>query len=126
MIARRIASRVSTLASSRSCGHSVTITAASAPVTVSSGESQNVTPWRMSLASATGSHARTSAPSASSRDASTIEGASRMSSVFGLNASPRSATVFPRSDPRCFLSLLITRRFCSSLTSITAFSSWKW
>ncbi len=29
-------------------------------------------------------------------------GASRMSSVFGLNASPRSATRLPRSEPRCF------------------------
>ena len=45
--------------------------------------------------SATGSQPRTSAPSASRRPASTIDGASRMSSVFGLNASPSSATFLP-------------------------------
>ena len=43
--------------------------------------------------SATGSQARTSAPSASRREARTIDGASRMSSVSGLKASPSSATV---------------------------------
>ena len=84
------------------------------------------TPFGSFAPSATGSQARTSAPSASSRDASTIDGASRMSSVFALNASPSSATVLPRSGPRWRVSLPITRRFCSSLTSITAESSWKW
>ena len=49
-----------------------------------------------------------------------------MSSVFGLNASPSSATVLPRSGPTCRFSFPITRRFCSSFTSITAESSWKW
>ena len=49
-----------------------------------------------------------------------------MSSVFALKASPSSVTRLPTSDPRCFWSLPITRRFCSSLTSITAVSSWKW
>ena len=49
-----------------------------------------------------------------------------MSSVFGLKARPSSATSLPTSDPRCFWSLDMTRRFCSSLTSITALSSWKW
>src|SRR5213076_2038577 len=53
-------------------------------------------------------------------------GASRRSSVFGLNASPSRAIVFPRSLPRCFSSFPTTRRFWSSFTSITAFSSWKW
>ena len=48
-----------------------------------------------------------------------------MSSVLGLNASPSSATRLPTSDPRCFESFEITRRFCSSLTSITEVSSWK-
>jgi hypothetical protein len=49
-----------------------------------------------------------------------------MSSVFALNASPSSVTVVPTSDPRCFCSFAITRRFWSSLTSMTAVSSWKW
>ena len=34
-----------------------------------------------------------------------------MSSVLGLNASPSSATRLPTSEPRCFWSLPITRRF---------------
>ena len=38
-------------------------------------------------------------------DASTSDGASRMSSVSGLNASPSSATFLPRSEPRCFCEL---------------------
>ena len=49
-----------------------------------------------------------------------------MSSVFGLKANPSSAMRLPTRPPRCFWSLAITRRFCSSLTSITAVSSWKW
>src|SRR5581483_2200275 len=61
-----IASRTSSQASSRSSGHSVTTTAASAPRTASSTVSQSSTPWRSS-GRATGSQARTSAPSASSR-----------------------------------------------------------
>jgi hypothetical protein len=36
-----------------------------------------------------------------------------MSSVSGLNASPSSAIFLPTSEPRCFCSLLMTRRFCS-------------
>ena len=63
------------------------------------------TPAGSARPSATGSQPRTSAPSASSRPASTIDGASRMSSVFGLNASPSSATVFPRSEPEMTLEL---------------------
>ncbi len=118
-----IASRASAEASDRSSSHSVTITAASAPVTASRADSQKVTPCRRRRASATGSQARTSAPSARSREASTSEGASRRSSVFGLNASPSRAIVFPLSLPRCFSSFPITRRFCSSFTSMTAFSS---
>ena len=49
-----------------------------------------------------------------------------MSSVLGLNASPSSPISLPTSVPRCFSSFDITRRFCSSLTSMTALSSWKW
>jgi hypothetical protein len=49
-----------------------------------------------------------------------------MSSVFGLNASPRQRDSLPTSEPEVLLELAITRRFCSSLTSMTALSSWKW
>ena len=49
-----------------------------------------------------------------------------MSSVSGLNASPSMPTRSPASSPRCSFSLPTTRRFCSSLTSMTALSSWKW
>ena len=49
-----------------------------------------------------------------------------MSSVSGLKARPRIAIRFPSSEPRCLLSFAITRRFCSSFTSITELSSWKW
>ena len=111
--------------SSRSSGHSVTITAASAPSSASSAEPATATPSSCALPSATGSHALTSAPSAWSRPARTRLGASRMSSVPGLKASPRSAIFLPRSEPRRRSSFPITRRFWSSLTSITAFRSWK-
>src|SRR5207249_2386768 len=73
-----------------------------------------------------GGRARPSPASATGRVASTIDGASRMSSVSGLNASPSRATFLPRSEPRWRFSFPITRRFCSSFTSITAESSWKW
>ena len=43
--------------------------------------------------------------SACSRAASTSEEAPRMSSVFGLNASPSSATRLPTRPPRCLLQL---------------------
>ena len=114
--------------SSANSGHSVTSTTASAPSMACSAESEKSTPDMSPRAasSATGSYARTRAPSACSRPASTSEEASRMSSVLGLNASPSSAISLPTSEPRCFWSLEITRRFWSSLTSITAVRSWKW
>ena len=121
-----IASRVSGLARPRSSDHSVTITAASAPRTASATESTIRTARGRTAPSATGSQPRTSAFSAIRRFASTIDGASRMSSVFGLNASPSRAIFLPRSEPRWRVSLPITRRFCSSFTSITDESSWKW
>src|SRR3954447_7185517 len=113
---------------SANSGHSVTSTTASAPSTAPAALSEKRTP-RISLRaspSATGSYARTRAPAACSREESTSEEASRMSSVFGLNASPSSAISLSTSRPRCFSSLAITRRFCSSLTSMTELSSWKW
>ena len=123
LLIRLAASRQS---SSASCDHSVTSTAASAPSSASSGSAQIVARGSAAAPSATGSQARTSAPSATSRPASTRLGASRTSSVFGLKASPSSVTVLPRRLPRWCCSFPITRRFCSSLTSITAFRSWKW
>ena len=113
--------------SSPNSGHSVTSTTASAPSTASADDALKSTPW-ISLrasASATGSYARTRAPAAFSRADSTSDDASRMSSVFGLNASPSRAISFPTSEPRCLCSFAITRRFWSSLTSMTEFRSWK-
>ena len=49
-----------------------------------------------------------------------------MSSVSGLKARPSRATRLPTSESRCFESFAITRRFCSSFTSITELRSWKW
>ena len=114
--------------SSPNSGHSVTSTAASAPSSASSADSQMRAPPSIpsALAAATGSYTRTLAPSPWSRPASTRLVASRMSSVSGLKATPSSAISLPTSEPRCFWSLPIVRRFWSSLTSITEVSSWKW
>ena len=49
-----------------------------------------------------------------------------MSSVLALKASPSRPISLPTSEPRCFWSFPIVRRFCSSFTSMTAVSSWKW
>src|SRR5215211_5388439 len=124
----RMASRISRVASSRSSSHSVTMTAASAPVTASSSVDRRSIPRMIARASssATGSQPRTSAPSARRRGARMRLGASRRSFVFGLKARPRMAIVFPRRPPRCFLSFPMTRRFWSSFTSMTAVRSWKW
>ena len=121
----RIRSAAAAQSSSRSSGHSVTTTAASAPSSASSAVFAISTPCRCASPFATGSHAVTSAPSERSRPARTRLGASRMSSVPGLNASPRSAIRFPRSGPSRRSSFPMTRRFCSSFTSMTAFRSWK-
>ena len=54
----------------------------------------------------------------------TRDGASRMSSVFGLNASPQSAIVRPaRSAPSRATILSTSTCFCASLTSSTAAST---
>ena len=51
-----------------------------------------------------------------------IAGASRMSSVRGLNASPQTAIVFPFTElPKCAASSSTSRSFCASLTASTAF-----
>ena len=49
-----------------------------------------------------------------------MAGASRMSSVFGLNARPQTAMVLPFSDAEVRLHLLHEHRFCNSLTDSTA------
>ena len=48
-----------------------------------------------------------------------IAGASRMSSVFGLNASPHTAMVFPASEPKCFVAFSTSQRFWRSFTRST-------
>ena len=78
--------------------------AASAPAAAASIVSAISTPCR-SRPSTIGSQALTSAPSASSRPARTRLGASRMSSVCGLKASPSSATFRSRSEPRWLVQL---------------------
>ncbi len=54
-----------------------------------------------------------------------IAGASRMSSVRGLNDSPHTAIVLFFSEPKCVSSFEMKRTFCASLTRSTAFSVWK-
>src|ERR1051325_3868957 len=50
-----------------------------------------------------------------------IDGASRMSSVFGLKASPQTATILPFSDPpKCVSIFFTSTRFWYSLTASTA------
>ena len=101
----RIVPRSSAHGRSRSSGHSVTTTAASAPRSASAAVSANSTPRSVARASATGSQATTSAPSASRRAVSTRLGASRRSSVSGLNARPSSATRLPRERAEVLLEL---------------------
>jgi hypothetical protein len=47
-----------------------------------------------------------------------IEGDSRMSSVFCLNARPSIAIVFSESEPRTFCIFFAARSFCFSFVSI--------
>ncbi len=70
---------------------------------------------------ASGSVPTTFAPAASSPSAITIAGASRTSSVRGLNASPHNANVRPvRSAPKRAFTRWTRSCFCSSLTASTA------
>ena len=125
---RRIEARTSSRTIACSSGHSVTITAASAPRIASNGVRHSSTArGSTGAASATGSQPRTWAPSATRRFAITIDGASRMSSVFGLNARPEQRDRRPPQRPEVAARASpTTRRFCSSFTSITAVRSWKW
>ena len=62
------------------------------------------------------------APFASSISMIGIAGASRMSSVFGLNARPHTAMVLPFSElPKCASIFFTSTRFWYSLTASTAF-----
>ncbi len=73
---------------------------------------------------ATGSCTRSDAPRETSSRASTRDGASRMSSVLGLNARPQIAKVRPlRSSPKRRTTLSPSTRFCASLTASTASST---
>ena len=70
---------------------------------------------------ATGSNAVTVAPRASSPSMITRLGASRMSSVLGLKASPQSAMRRPeRSSPKRRTIFATRTPFCRSLASSTA------
>jgi hypothetical protein len=69
---------------------------------------------------ASGSYASTLAPAERSDSMSGIAGASRMSSVRGLNASPHTPRVFPFSEPKCLRILPNSRVFCAALTDSTA------
>ena len=69
---------------------------------------------------ATGSKARTLAPSPISVSTMGIDADSRMSSVSGLNERPSTATVLPaRSSPRAVRTLSTARTFMRSLTATT-------
>ncbi|MNT86575.1 hypothetical protein D3C72_2268780 [compost metagenome] len=77
---------------------------ASAPESTDSGvpmsisfDSSGYSCWVSCMAS--GSNARTLAPAAHKDSSNTRLGASRMSSVFGLNARPHTAKVLPRKSP---------------------------
>src|SRR5207302_997868 len=64
---------------------------------------------RRAVGPASGSYARTCAPSSSSRSTIVMAGASRMSSVRGLKARPHSAMVRPLRSPK-YASILDTNR----------------
>ena len=49
-----------------------------------------------------------------------IAGASRMSSVRGLNARPQTAIVLPFRSPKCCCIFATSRAFCRSFTASTA------
>ena len=49
-----------------------------------------------------------------------MAGASRMSSVLGLKASPHTPKVLPASAPKCFVAFSTSQRFCRSFTRSTA------
>ncbi len=56
---------------------------------------------------------------------SATDGASRMSSVLGLNARPQTAMRLPDSEPKCCFIFARSRTFWRLLTLSTAFRIWK-
>ena len=68
----------------------------------------------------TGSHALTCAPSSSMMGILTREGASRRSSVPGLNVRPKTAIVSPSKLSKYLRAILIGLSFWFSLTSMAA------
>ena len=86
----------------RNCLHSVIMAKASAPRAASYllGQYSMISPIRRFASSmATGSKAFTLAPASTSLFITVSEGASRMSSVSGLNARPHRAMTFPEILP---------------------------
>ena len=81
-------------------------------VCVDDASRQNVTLSNIvrALSIACGSYARTSAPCFCTPWISVIVGESRMSSVSGLKARPRTAIVLPRSSPSSASATLTTIR----------------
>jgi hypothetical protein len=75
---------------------------------------------RLATGPAWGSNACTRARACSSLPMSGMAGASRMSSVRGLNDKPQTAIVLFLSDPKCVSSFETKRTFCASLTRSTA------
>ena len=90
---------------SASCGHSVTSTTASAPARASSMVARLSTPCRSRAVDDGIPGARRLPPRPAAGPARTRLGASRMSSVCGLKASPSSATFLSRSEPRWLVEL---------------------
>ncbi len=73
---------------------------------------------------AAGSYARTWQPAFNSLSIKTSAGASRISSVSGLNANPQRAIVLPFKSPlKCFISFSNKILFCRPFTSSTALST---
>ena len=81
--------------------HSVTTITPSHPAAIRYGSANISTAGRIGCATsvATGSYACTLAPAASRCSTISIDGASRMSSVLGLNARPNKPMVFPSKPP---------------------------
>src|SRR6266851_485061 len=107
----------------RNSFHSVTRKRASAPGNASYGVATSLIlspKYLLAFRSETGSWQETVPPLASSPSITSSEGASRMSSVFGLNEAPQTANERPARLPKCFSALRTSDRFCRSLVRSTA------
>ena len=118
--------RAAAQSSAASCGHSVTITAASAPAQPPRAVSRRLDAVQQRRGRRRRDPRR--ARRRPRRAAAGEDEARRLAHVVRvrLEREPEQRDRLPRSEPRCCWSFPITRRFCSSFTSITAFSSWKW